>query len=189
MKDLQKNLIIALTLMLAASVGYNVYLYKNRNAHAQNQGVSNIQSFGEGGGFKIGRYDSENKLIIDPLNYNQAITMSSQYRSLPPNRKLKNHDGTILNGFSFNKGRINELISNPEISDIYIMIGVHPDDTLSQTKRLTFALLGIKQDSSCPNGAISLDAGVYDFMNPCPDKCPKFHPTTEQASNTCGSMQ
>lgn len=115
-----------------------------------------------------GRATDRSKLI----EWAEAKEMIKAYWIHPDNIRIPIGDPRVLNvlkGFSFNAADVRQVLDTG-VEQLFVMIAVRGEDVDKPKDQQYFTLILGGIDS---HGKL-LQAPLYDYCEPCPDKCPVY---------------
>lgn len=126
----------------------------------------------------INKIDSDRIGVLDRLRDQEftSVDMINAYRDHPNKLMIKTSLGDRrLNGFRVDRSDIEDLLSDPNAKEIFIMLGVASKDLGSEhaIQKFTTVLVALEHEfAGNKNSAKILTSKAYDFCDPCPTACP-----------------
>ncbi len=171
MKLKTKLLITSLFVVLTASVTYNISMYQMIKSN-QVSSITKNNDFDQSFAKQVNFNQNSSYPTDQLISRNTAKTMALYYEQNPNHLSINNY---TLSGFRVKRGTVENILAQDDITELYLMFGVSPatlNNPVAQ-QEFTIAVMGIEDDGT-PYGTIPLDGLIYDFLEPCPNKCPYF---------------
>jgi hypothetical protein len=82
-------------------------------------------------------------------------------------------------GYRIKRNEVMEIFKDQNVTELFVFFGVRPPDLVNsvsdENKKITLIFSPIivdPDDPTNPNGKIDENGKIYEYVDPCPDKCP-----------------
>ena len=109
------------------------------------------------------------------ISLQEAIEMTSRFRSQRPNVLAPDHKGILLTCETFNRAGFDDLLAEPDCVGIRIYFGMDKDLTI----KLIAVGVNEKDEDILPSGESNMtdnDKPITENGLPCPPVCPPHSP-------------
>jgi hypothetical protein len=114
-----------------------------------------------------------NTETAEVIGYSDAMEMHRMYKEHPD--CLRFPDGRIMKGFRIGKDQIESMLEIDGFKDLFVFFAVHPytKNMAINSQRFTLVFAPLKAVSATDiYGQIVEEGPLYEYVDPCPDKCP-----------------
>lgn len=107
-----------------------------------------------------------------PITFDDAKDLIGNYNDLPNEAKLKvliKGQQEVLHGFTFDIEHALELAQINGVKSLFLAIAYKKNQPSGKPDGYTTVLFGMDENDNL----ITTDRKMYDYCDPCPDRCPK----------------